>query len=115
VSCECCVGVSLLNIPYPLWPLRLRARDCYQRLHLTRADRLLWVWVSRLWKDWRRALVIVKPDTVIAWHRKGFRLLWMWKSRRGIGRPPVSPDVRALIRTMSNANPEMSENMIRRV
>jgi putative transposase len=45
-------------------------------------DRVLWVWVSRLWKDWRRALLIVKPDTVIAWHRKGFRLFWTWKGRR---------------------------------
>jgi hypothetical protein len=76
-----------------------------QRLRLTRADRVLWVWVSRLCRDWRRALVIVKPDTVIAWQRKRFRLLWTWKSRRRVGRPPVSPDVRALIRTMSDANP----------
>jgi putative transposase len=54
---------------------------------------------------WRTALVIVKPDTVIAWHRQGFRLFWTWKSRRRIGRPTVPADVRALIRTMSEANP----------
>jgi len=52
-----------------------------------------------------RALVIVQPDTVIRWHRKGFRLFWTWKSRRRLGRPTVSPDVRTLIRTMSDANP----------
>jgi putative transposase len=49
--------------------------------------------------------VIVKPDTVIAWHRQGFRLFWRWNSRRRLGRPSVPPDVRALIRTMSDANP----------
>ena len=85
--------------------LQVLERSRPQRLTLTRADRLLWVWVSRLWKDWRRGLVIVKPDTVIRWHRKGFRLLWTWKSRRRLGRPTVSPDVRILIRTMSDANP----------
>jgi hypothetical protein len=51
------------------------------------------------------ALVIVQPETVIAWHRRGFRLFWAWKSRRRIGRPTVSADIRALIRTMSQANP----------
>jgi transposase InsO family protein len=68
-------------------------------------DRWLWVWLSRSWSDWRTALVIVKPETVIAWHRKGFRLFWTWKSRRRTGRPPVPTDVRALIRTMSHENP----------
>jgi putative transposase len=50
-------------------------------------------------------IVIVKPETVVAWHRKGFRLFWTWKSRRRIGRPPVAPDVRALIRKMAQENP----------
>ena len=50
-------------------------------------------------------LVIVKPDTVIAWHRRGFRLFWTWKSRRRTGRPTVTQELRALIRTMSAANP----------
>ena len=49
--------------------------------------------------------MIVKPETVIGWHRQGFRLVWMWKSRRRVGRPAVAADVRALIRTMSEANP----------
>ena len=80
-----------------------RARS--PRLRLTAADRLLWVWLSRVWNNWRTALVIVKPETVIAWHRRGFRLFWTWKSRRRTGRPTVPSDVRALIRTMSQANP----------
>jgi hypothetical protein len=65
------------------------------------ADRLLWVWLSRLWNDWRSTLLLVKPETVIAWHREGFRLYWRWKSRCCDGRPSVSPEVRNLIRKMS--------------
>jgi hypothetical protein len=69
------------------------------------ADRLFWVLLSRLWPGWRGALVIVRPETVIAWHRKGFRVYWTWKSRRGKpGRPPASVEVRALIRQMSREN-----------
>jgi hypothetical protein len=63
------------------------------------------VWLARVWNNWRTALVIVKPETVLAWHRRGFRLLWTWKSRLRTGRPTVPSDVRALIRTMSRANP----------
>ena len=80
---------------------RLRPR----RLRLTRTDRLLWIAISRIWRDWRAGLVIVRPETVIAWHRRGFRLFWAWKSRRRLGRPTVPADIRALIRTMSTANP----------
>ena len=62
-----------------------------KRPKLTAADRFLWARLSRFWTDWRSALVIVKPETVIAWHCKGFRLVWTWKVRRGQpGRPPVS-------------------------
>ena len=68
-------------------------------------DRFLWVWLLRFWPDWHSALVIVKPETVIAWHRKGFRLFWTWKCRHGkSGRPGISKDVRGLIRTMSKNN-----------
>jgi putative transposase len=56
-------------------------------------------------KEWKTPLVIVKPETVIAWHRRGFRLFWTWKSRRRTGRPTVPTDVRTLIGTMSAANP----------
>jgi hypothetical protein len=68
-------------------------------------DRLLGVWLSQLWTGWQSALLIVKPETVIAWHRVGFRLFWRWKSRHREGRPSVSPEVRDLIRRMSLANP----------
>jgi hypothetical protein len=55
-----------------------------------RTERLFWVLMSRVWKEWAASLAVVKPDTVIRWHRRGFRLYWTWKSRRrGSGRPPV--------------------------
>src|ERR1700694_1516809 len=54
-------------------------RSAGKRPRLTPADRLLWVWLFRIWRDWRGALAIVKPETVIAWHRAGFRLFWTWK------------------------------------
>ena len=85
--------------------LQVLKRSRPQRLRLAQADRLLWVWLSRVWHEWRAALVIVKPERVMAWHRCGFRACWRWKSHRRLGRPTTSADVRALIRTMSAANP----------
>ena len=77
-----------------------------KRPKLTAADRFLWAQLCQFWKDWRSALVVVKPETVIGWHRKGFRLFWTWKVRRGQpGRPPVSKQIRQLIRRMSRENP----------
>src|SRR6202171_1148347 len=74
-------------------------RSARKRPKLTSGDRLLWICLSRLWRAWRSALAIVKPETVIAWHRAGFRLLWTWKVRRGQpGRPLISREVRDLIR-----------------
>jgi len=53
-------------------------------------DRLFWVVLSNLWSDWRSVLVIVKPETVIKWHRQGFKCYWRWKSRAGgVGRPRI--------------------------
>src|SRR5438445_2627240 len=81
-------------------------RSARKRPKLTAADRLFWVFLSRVWGDWRSALDIVKPATAIAWHRKGFRLFWTWKIRHGrVGRPAVSREVRDLIRKMSRENP----------
>jgi len=81
-------------------------RSAKKRPKLTVADRVFWAWLSRAWADWRSALVIVKPQMVLAWHRKSFRLFWTWKIRLGrTGRPAVSQEVRDLIRTRSRANP----------
>jgi hypothetical protein len=81
-------------------------RSAPKRLKITATDRLLWVWLRRLWAGWKAALVFVQPETVVAWHRKGFRLVWTWKVRRGRrGRPSVPPEIRDLIRTISRNNP----------
>ena len=74
-------------------------------LRLTAADRMLWARLSQAWSGWRPALVLVKPATVLAWHRRGFCLFRTWKSRHRCGRPAAALEVRALIRRMSIANP----------
>ena len=68
-------------------------------------DRLFWVWLSRLWSGWREVLVLVQPETVVRWHRLGFRWFWRWKSRGRPGRPTMNREVRQLIRRMSRENP----------
>src|ERR1035438_2543256 len=81
-------------------------RSAGKRPKLNAADRLFWIFLSRVWRDWRSVLDIFKPATAIAWHRKGFRLFWTWKIRHGrLGRPAVSCEVRDLIRRMSRENP----------
>ena len=85
--------------------LAIVRRSRRPRLRFTSADRILWAWLSHAWGGWRSAVRIVKPETVIAWHRRGFRLFWIWKSRHRAGRPALPPDVRALIRDMSTVNP----------
>ena len=95
--------VEILALRHQLTVLK---RSHHGRLRLNSPDRLLWVWLSRFWSGWRSALVIVKPETVISWHRKGFRLYWRWKSRNGDpGRPTIDLEVRKLIRRMSQTNP----------
>src|SRR2546425_637755 len=69
-------------------------------------DRVFWMWLSQWWARWREALHVVQPQTVIRWHRRGFRAFWNWKSRRGrTGRPPVDSEIAELVRTMALANP----------
>ena len=81
-------------------------RSARKRPQLTSRDSLLWICLSRLWSDWRSALAIVQPETVIAWHRAGFRWFWTWKVRHGQpGRPVISHEVRDLIRRMCRENP----------
>jgi putative transposase len=75
----------------------------------TDATRLTLVWLAR-WFDWRRALVIVQPATLIRWHRQGFQLFWRWTSRPG--RPPIPADLQALIRRMARDNPTWDEERI---
>ena len=65
--------------------------------------RLLWIWLYRVWPRCLSIMVLVKPATVVQWHRQGFRLYWRWRSRSG--RPSVGREVRDLIRQMNSANP----------
>src|SRR3954452_17047092 len=86
--------------------LAVLRRSAPQRLKLTSADRIFWVWLRCVWNDWKYALLIVKAETVVAWHRKGFRLFWTWRIRRGEPvRPRVPQDIRDLIRMLSRNNP----------
>src|SRR4030081_459121 len=77
-----------------------RQRPGQPRLFAT--DRLLWVWLYRICPQVLDAMVLVKPATVIAWHRKGFRLYW-WRRSRRLGQPRMSREIRDLIRQMSQA------------
>jgi transposase InsO family protein len=76
------------------------------RPRIRMADRAFWLVLSRLWSRWADVLVIVKPDTVVRWHRAGFRIFWRWKSRsrRSAAASEVSAEVKALILEMSEAN-----------
>jgi putative transposase len=75
----------------------------------TPATRIALIWLAR-WFDWRQALVVMQPATLIRWHRQGFRLFWRWKSRPG--RPPIPADLQALIRRMARENPSWGEERI---
>jgi hypothetical protein len=67
---------------------------------------MFWILLRRLWPAWSNVLIIVKPETVVAWHRAGFRLFWRLRSRRKkVGRPTVDGEVRALIRRRVEENP----------
>ena len=77
-----------------------------KRPRLSRADRLFWVLLSRVWTGWRRTVQIVQPATVVRWHHRAFAWHWRWRSRRSrVGRPAIAPDIRVLIRRMRHANP----------
>ncbi len=61
-----------------------------RRPKLHRRDRIFWVWLSKLWGGWRDARLIVQPETVVKWHRQGFKLYWWWKSAGGETRLAIS-------------------------
>jgi hypothetical protein len=71
--------LALENLALRQWLAILARTHPHRRLRKT--DRLFWVWLSRMWKSWQESLIIVKPDTVIRWHRKGFALYWTWVLR----------------------------------
>src|SRR5512143_137904 len=80
-------------------------RSAPASLRLRRADRLIFVWLYRLFPSLLGAAVIFQPATLVRWHRSGFRLYWRWRSRRRVGRPAVPDDIRDLVRTIGRDNP----------
>ena len=77
-----------------------------KRPRLQARDRLFWIALARIWRNWRTALVLVQPDTVVRWHRDWLRRRWSRRSsHRPDGRPPIDQQIRTLVRTMASANP----------
>ena len=85
--------------------LAVLQRTTPKRPRLRSSDRLLWMLLSRAWANWRQAVHIVKPSTVVRWHRRAFAAQWRWKSGPPGGRPRAPSEIRQLIRDMSLANP----------
>jgi transposase InsO family protein len=86
-------------------------RRARPRPRLRPIDRAFWILVSRAWSRWAETLAIVRPETVVAWHRRGFAQFWRWRSQR-VGRPPLAAEVVALIEQMAWENPLWSRRRI---
>jgi hypothetical protein len=85
--------------------LNVALRRAPRRLRLRGSDRILLVWMTRLWPSLLGLAQIVQPDTILRWHRAGFRAYWRWKSQGRPGRPRIERELRDLIRRMSKENP----------
>src|SRR5215469_417678 len=85
--------------------LLVLSRRSPKRIRLRNIDRLILVWLCRLFPSMLDAMIIVKPETVLCWHRRGFRAYWRWKFWRRGGRPRIGRALRELIRRMSRENP----------
>ena len=82
------------------------------RPKLVRGDRLFWIWLRRNWSRWRDALVIARPDTVLRWHRQGYRAHWRRRSQKTAGRPTIPRRHIEFIRRISTDRPEWGEDRI---
>jgi hypothetical protein len=85
--------------------LAIALRRAPPRLRLRGSDRALLVWITGLWPSLLGAVRVVQPETVLRWHRTGFKMVWRWKSRHRAGRPRIDRGLRDLIRQMSRENP----------
>jgi hypothetical protein len=83
----------------------LQAWHCFEPVYVGRDEKIVQRILSRFWSGWRPCLQIVQPATVIAWHRRAFAWYWTQKSRRRLGRPEVTTEIRGLIQRMTRANP----------
>ena len=95
------LGLEIVALRQQLVVLKRRTKQA----HLRRSDRLFWVLLSRAWPRWASPLLIVKPDTVVRWHRESFRLYWRFRSRsKRVGRPVTGHEVRTSLHTMASEN-----------
>jgi hypothetical protein len=88
-------------------------RPTRRRPQVRTRDKHFWIVVRWVRRDWRRHLVLVRPETVIYWHRQSWKLVWRWRSRARLGRPRLEAEVRALIATMARENPTWGSERIR--
>ena len=95
------LGLEIVALRQQLVVLKRRTKQA----HLRRSDRLFWVLLSRAWPRWASPFLIVKPDTVVRWHRESFRLYWRFRSRsKRVGRPVTGHEVRTSLHTMASEN-----------
>jgi hypothetical protein len=92
--------------------LAMALRRAPPRLRLRGGDRALLIWMTKLWLSLLGATQVVQPETILRWHRAGFKVFWRWKSRYRAGRPRIDRGLRDLIQWMSRENPVCSENLI---
>jgi transposase InsO family protein len=85
--------------------LNLALRNAPPRVRLQGSDRIFMVWMVCLWPSLLDVVRVVRPETVLRWHRAGFRIYWRWKSRKRVGRPRIGRGLRDLVRRMSEENP----------
>lgn|SRR6185295_12981214 len=85
--------------------LSIALRRAPPRARLHGSDRVLLVWVTRYWPSLLGTIQVVSPETVLRWHRAGFKAFWRWKSRNRVGRPKIERSQRDLIQRMSRENP----------
>ena len=98
---RCNLGLEILALRQQLGVLNRK----HPRPRLRTQDRLFWILLHRLWPGWKDALIVVKPETVVAWHRAGFRLFWRFRSRsKDRGRSKITAELRSAIRRMTEEN-----------
>jgi len=108
-QCRHDLALEVLALRHQLMVLKRQTR----RPRLRRSDRYLWLLLMRVWPNWRNSLIILQPETLIAWQRAGFRMFWRWKSRHRLGRPEKHQELIQLIRRMWSANPTWGSPRIR--
>jgi len=91
--------------------LAVLCRPTRKRPRLRSRDRLFWILARLVRSDWRRHLVLVRPETVVRWHRRGWKLFWRWRSCAPFGRPRLSSEVRELIARTAAENPRWASDL----